>query len=194
MAYKTSKKRVFKKLTPERLANAALVYLGRYAASEASLRRVLENKIKRAALCDKDFAADHESQQKLYESIDQIVAHHIKNGIINDREFAAMKVASMQRSGKSSRRIAQNLAQKGIDSSLIEDALAPEEGDDPAEMELKAARAHARKRRLGPYRKGGASDDPKIKSKEVASLARAGFSFDVAKQVLGELPEDIFSD
>jgi SOS response regulatory protein OraA/RecX len=58
-------RRTFKKPTPERLANAALYYLSRYAASEASLRRVLENRVRRAAMRDEAFAADREAQAAL---------------------------------------------------------------------------------------------------------------------------------
>lgn len=194
--YKSPKERVFKKPTATRLANQALFYLGRYAASEASLRRVLQNKIRRAAMQDQDFAADHQAQAALHEVIEGIVAKHIKSGIINDKEYAAMKVASLRRSGKSARRIMHSLTQKGIAAELIEDALAPEEGEDSAQIELAAACSHAKRRRLGPYRKESvnirsAADEIKLKNKEVASMARAGFTYDVAKQVLGVLPEDI---
>ncbi|MGE0109141.1 MAG: regulatory protein RecX [Bdellovibrionales bacterium] len=185
MPYKT-KKRIYKKPTKERLHNAALFYLERYAASEESLRRVLKNKIRRAAMQDKDFAEDHETQALLHQEIELIIETHRKNGIINDKDFAAMKVASMRRAGKSARRITQSLAQKGIAVPLIETALTPEEGEDESEIELTAARSYARRRRLGPYRKEGVPDDPKLQQREVASLARAGFSFDVIKVVLGE--------
>jgi len=49
--------------------------------------------------------------------------------------------------------------------------------------ELEAARAYARKRRLGAYR--SPEKRAEYRQKDLASLARQGFSFDIAKQALG---------
>ncbi len=184
-------RRKLKKPTPERLANVALHYLSRYAASEASLRRVLENRVRRAAMRDEAFAADKQAQAALAEAIENIVEKHKRAGSLNDKAYAETKVASLRRAGRSARRIAQQLAQKGVKADLIKAALAPEDGTDSQEVELKAARALARRRGLGPYRKGGASADRAVIAKEVAALARAGFSFDTIKDVLGAGPEDV---
>lgn len=184
-------RRIFKKPTAERLTNAALYYLSRYAASEASLRRVLQNKIRRASMRDPAFAADKEAHNVLFAAIEKIVEGHKKSGVLNDAAYAEMKVGSLRRSGKSARRITQSLAQKGVAPAHIEAALAPEEGEEAETLELKAATALAKKKSLGPFRKGGATDDMKIKTKEVAAMARAGFSFDVIKKILGAGPEDL---
>lgn len=184
-------RRKTKKPTPERLANVALHYLSRYAASEASLRRVLENRVRRAVMADETFAADAEAQASLAQGIDKIIETHKRTGVLNDQAFAEMKVSSLRRAGRSARRITQQLAQKGVKGEVIEAALEPEEGVDAQEAELKAAQAYARRRGLGPFRKGGPSEDRAIKAKEIASMARAGFSFDTAKKILGAGPEDL---
>lgn len=183
-------RRKAKRPTPERLANAALYYLGRYAASEASLRRVLQGKIKRYAMTDPAFAADDAARAALTEAIEGIVEKHRNLGVLNDAAYAEMKVGSMRRAGKSARRIGQSLAQKGVKAGLVGRALEAHE-EENGEAELRAALALARKRGLGPYRRGGASEDPKQRAKEIATLARAGFSFDIAKKVLGFGPEDL---
>ncbi len=194
MSFSHTKKRTFSKPTAGKLANVALFYLSRYAASEVSLRRVLCNKIRRAAMMDKDFSADKETQKILSEEIEIIIAKHKKSGVINDTSYAEMKVASLRRSGKSARYIMQFLRQKGVDADLIEQALVPQEDEDPQDIEKAAAVKLARRRRLGPFRKEGVKDDPKLRSKEFATLVRAGFSFDVAKKVLGAEPEDFFDE
>ena len=194
MSFSRTKNCTFSKPTPTRLANAALFYLSRYAASEASLRRVLNNKIRRASMMDKDFADDKESKKNLFEEIEIIIAKHKKTGAINDKSYAEMKVASLRRSGKSARYITQSLRQKGVDSDLIERALVPEEDENPQDVERAAAVKLARRRRLGPFRKAGVGDDPKLRTKEFATLVRAGFSFDVAKKVLGAEPEEFFDE
>jgi len=182
-------RRAYRKPTPERLANAALYYLSRYAASEGSLRRVLENKLRRAAMQDADFAADSEAQAALKQAIEAIIETHKRTGVLNDAAYAEMKVHSLRRAGRSARVITQKLSQKGVKADLIDRALIPEDGSDSAHAELRAAQAFAKRRALGPYRKPSmtvleAQAETKRKIKEVTTLARAGFSFDVAKKVL----------
>ena len=60
-----------------------------------------------------------------------------------------------------------------------------QEEDDEGDPELEAARAYARRRRLGPWRTKP-DDSWERRQKELASMARAGFSFGVAKQALEE--------
>lgn len=179
-----------KRPTPESLANAALFYLGRYAASEAGLRRVLDGKIRRYASADPTFAGDSAAQESLRAAIDGIVEKHKKLGVINDKAFAEMKVGSLRRAGKSARRIGQSLSQKGVKGDLIEGALAAHEQDNE-DSEMRAAVALARRRGLGPYRRGEPTQDPKEQAREIAIFARAGFSFATAKKLLGFGPEDL---
>ncbi|MDX9688948.1 MAG: regulatory protein RecX [Proteobacteria bacterium] len=192
MAVSSSKPRTrkYRKPTPERLANIALYYLSRYAASEASLRRVLENRIRRAAMADEFFAADKEAHQALRQAIDRIVETHKTSGAINDAAFAETKVRSLRRAGGSARKITEKLRQKGVSAQHIEKALVEDEAGDPAELEAEAATAFARKRRLGPYRsvsKEQGLDEAglrSLKAKEFAAMMRAGFAYDVAASVL----------
>ena len=193
----SSRRRPYRKPTPERLENIAVYYLSRYAASEESLRRVLENRLRRAKIQDEAFAADHEAQATLRCAIDKIIEKHKNLGALDDAAFAAMKVRSLRRSGSSARRIALYLSQKGVKKDDIASALSSneDEGGDSAEQEEEAARAFARRRGLGPYRKAGqgardAQAEAKVRAKEIASLARAGYSYDTAKRVLGAQEEE----
>lgn len=174
--------------TPDHLANVALYYLSRYAASEASLRRVLENRLRRAAMAHPDFGADHPAQESLRRSIDKIVAQHKKSGAINDEAFASMKVHNLRRAGKSSRRIAQQLHAKGIAPATVESALRPDDDATPQEADLAAAQAFAKRKGLGHYRRpstGTQKHTPEeLKRKDAATLARAGFGFDIIRIVL----------
>ena len=176
--------------TPQSLANVALHYLGRYAASEASLRRVLENRLRRAAMQRPEFAADAERQAMLRGVIEQLVETHKKTGVINDAAFAETKVNSLRRQGRSRRTIQQKLGSKGIRGAIVTAALEQNaEGAAPEEVELAAALAWARRRKLGAFRREPA--DPDRQRKDFAALARAGFSSDIARRVLkAEAPED----
>lgn len=193
---KTSAPRKFKKPTPTRLANIALHYLSRYAASEASLRRVLENRVRRAKMRDEDFAADHEAHEKLKESINQIVEKHVASGVIDDKAYAQMKVRSLRRSGGSARKISMKLQQKGIKPKLVDEALENVLEEDPTQTEENAALAFAKRRRLGAFRsklsleRMSEEKKAKLKEKDYATMARAGFSFDIIRDVLGKQDED----
>lgn len=184
-------RRRFRKPTPERLANAALYYLSRYAASEASLRRVLENKLRRAAMQDEVFGQDHEAQAVLRQAIDKIIETYRTSGVLNDAAYAEMKVHSLRRAGRSSRIITQKLSQKGVKEEHITRALDADGEGDVREDDLQAAISFAKKKRLGCYRQASlgtqinAQNEAKYRQKDIATLARAGFPFDLIKQVLG---------
>lgn len=174
--------------TPQSLANIALHYLARYAASEASLRRMLENRLRRAGMSHPDFAADHAHQAELRTAIEQLIFQHRKTGALNDAAFAEMKVGSLRRAGRSRRVIAQKLAVKGIEKNVIAKALEPEDGKVAADDELQAAMRLAQRRRLGRFRTTStATPHPDQHRKDIATMARAGFSFDIIKQVLGNV-------
>ena len=172
----------FKIPTPQSLANIALHYLARYAASEAGLRRVLDNRIRRAAMSHPDFAADQERQSALRQEIESIIAKHRTTGAVNDAAFAEMKVNSLRRSGRSRTMITQKLKHKGLADTVIDQALQPEADQDAQTVELQAALRLAKRRRLGPFRNTPA--DANQQRKDVAAMARAGFTFDIITRAL----------
>jgi regulatory protein len=180
--------------TPESLARAAFSYLGRYAASESSLRRALHNRLRRAALAHPAFAQDAEKQAALRDVIEKIIEKHRMSGVLNDAAYAETKVNSLRRAGRSRRFIEFTLSRKGVHADLTHNALTETDGDggDPAEAEMKAARAFARRRKLGPFRAG--TSDENRRRKDLATLARAGFSLDVAKKALSAVFDEYLED
>jgi len=188
-----TRSRGFKIPNARHLEKVAGHYLTRYAASEFSLRRVLDNRLRRAAQRIPEFANDAALQTSLRAVIGTIIERYKKSGILNDVAFTEMKTASLRRAGRSARAIKAKLGQKGIETRLIDRALtATIDGLEPEEAELKAALALARRRRLGPYRKKESGPDQG--RKDLATLARAGFSFAVAKQVLGPAVADLIDE
>ena len=176
-------RRRLKPPTPERLANIALYYLGRYAASEASLRRVLENRLRRAVMQDPALAEDDQKMASLREAITHIIEKHRRTGVLNDAAYAEMKTRSLRRAGGSRRVIEEKLKMKGIRVEQTARALAAtdeENGTDDGEQA--AALAFARKKRLGVF--SPKPDDPDRRRKNIAAMARAGFSSAVAFNAL----------
>ena len=92
--------------------------------------------------------------------------------------FAATRAQSLSRAGKSRRGIAAHLAARGVAASVAQPALP----DDP-DVELAAAIALARRRRVGPF--GATPLDPVQRARALGSFARAGFSQDMALRALG---------
>ena len=163
-------------LTKAYLERAALHYLERYASSVEGLRRVLMRRVDKAARedrCDPDEAAPW---------VDEVVARYAASGIVDDRSFAEGKAASLRRRGESARRIMMKLREKGVDGDLIGTVLEEHDGEDGHAAEIAAACRFARRRRLGPMR--APEDREERRDRDMAALARAGFSLDIARRVL----------
>lgn len=157
-----------------------MAYLERYASSSENLRRILERKIQRRC------RERGEDPATFLPLIDETLRKLATSGILDDVRYAEGRVATLRRRGGSTRAIAAKLASKGVGAEVARDAIAGHEGDD-----VEAALALARRRRLGPHR---IRDREAHREKDLASLARAGFSLRVARAVVdgesdGEAPE-----
>ncbi len=164
-------------ITDSVLEKSALYYLERYAASSAQLRQVLLRRIMRA----ERLGVGRPETEAARRHVETLVARFLAAGILDDRRFAETQAQSLQRRGTSRRRIRQRLAAKGIDRDFVDDALETIEPEGET-SELAAACVLARRRRLGPYRAAAKRGD--FRQKDLATLARAGFSLSVARQVL----------
>jgi regulatory protein len=163
-------------LTAATLENAAVHYLSRFASSSGNLRRVLMRKVARAARDGEEGQAEAGAHL-----VDALIARYLEKGLLNDRAYAAQAASSLARRGASRFSITGKLAQKGVDSGLVREAVAALEAEDGA-SEIAAACALVRRRRLGPYRAPGKRAE--FRDKDLASLARAGFRLDLARRVL----------
>lgn len=148
-----------KKITPQRLKNIALYYLDRFDASSEKLKSVLMRRVQKAVM------AGDEVSPEAHGWIDEIVQDMQRLGYVNDHRFCENKVRQYLNAGKSNRYIMSKLCEAGIDSDVICSFLPDDE--------LEQAQIFVRKKRLGgDYQK------------DLAKLARAGFSYDIAQKVL----------
>ena len=162
-----------RRITPDYLERAALFYLQRYSSSSGNLKSVLQRKVWRAA---RETEIDQEEANGW---IDDVVAKIVRAGLLDDRRYAETRVLSLRRSGESARSIRMKLAAKGVEGDLVERAL---QQDEPENDELTAAIAYARKRRLGPFHKAGKREERQ--DKDLAALARRGFSYETCRLVI----------
>lgn len=163
-----------RKISPRYLENAALYYLKRYSATVAQLRRVLLRKV------DRSLREHGGERAEAAGWIEALLQKLVRNGLVNDQAYAEAKAHSLRAGGRSARVIAQKLLLKGVASELVQEqlAVATEEVS-----EEDAARIWAKKKRLGPFRRTP-DERAERRERDLAALARAGFSFGIARKII----------
>jgi len=174
-------------VSPAWLQRVALYYLERYSASTEMLRRTLARRVdKRARLRGED-------PSSFADMIAATVARAVSAGLVDDARFADARLATLRRRGTSSRGAAAKLAAKGVPRDVVEATMRAEREAIPeaeaADIELQAARAYAKRRRLGTHRR---SDTRALhRDRDLGALARAGFSYDLARRVIDADPDEV---
>ena len=156
------------------LEGAALRYLERFDCSVSRLRKVLSERIAKAACAGVAEAAAAPA------IVEELLERYQSSGLVNDERFAKNFAARQRDRGASRRMIEMKLRARGITSEVVEQLLPRNES---AQGELEAAQAFAKRRRLGPHRKPETRDE--YRRKDLMAMARAGFSYDTASRVVG---------
>ena len=151
------------------LKKYAFSYLSKYNTSKKNLDRILHSKVRRMNLEKKD-------KFILHSSIASIITDLEINKLIDDKNFTQSKIHSLSLQGKSKISIISYLVQKGIEKNLIEESFENLELKNP-NWEKESAKIFARKKRLGI--KYSANFE-----KDLAKMARAGFSYNLSKKIL----------
>ena len=156
----------------KRLMNKAVHYLGQYQASRAKLRVILQRFAKRKI--------DSDDDQAIAKAIEEVISLMADYGYVDDEALAASKTRQGVLSGQSSRQLTAKLKQMGVNDDVTEQALKARQ-DDWHDPEWAAILIAARKKRLGPF---GPEVDFEGQQKQMAKLARAGFSLDLIRKCL----------
>jgi len=147
-------------ITYARLKNIALFYLERYDTSSYKLQTVLQRRIQKNILQGDQIPKDTSDW------IQQIISECIQLGYINDSRYAENQARHLSEQGKSARFIQQKLSTEGIPAQVIQTVL-------HHQTDYERAKIFSHKKHLG-------SDY----QKDMAKLARAGFSYEIAKKIL----------
>ena len=182
---RSKRNRLPARATPASLDAAAARYVSRYAASTDRLRRVLLRRIDRSA---RAHGTDPEAGR---EHAEKIITRYIAAGILDDDAYALGRARTLRRRAASRRMIAADLATRNLGSERISETLArldreEQEPGTEADAELEAARRYVQRKRLGPHRPAGQREERR--QRDLAALARRGFSIDVARRALEEDP------
>lgn len=163
-------------VTREELDEAALKYLDRFDVTVVGIRRMMQRYLTRARAKERDVSRGADL-------VDELIARYVESGIVSDQRFAANMAAGLRRRGTSQRGVVHKLRARGVNGDVAKEALAGVDGESAQNAELEAARALVRRRKLGPFRKDPDERELK-KQRDMGVLARAGFSFDVARRAL----------
>ena len=153
----------------KKLLKYAVDYLSKYDSSKNNLVNVLKRKILRLNV--KNF-----EKKKLIDIIESIVLKLEKNKFIDDDRYSTTKILSLSNAGKSKNFIFNYLIKKGIDKFQINENFNSIDQDNN-NWELESAKVFVKKKKL--------LEKNKSYEKNLAKMARAGFSYDICKKILG---------
>jgi len=177
-----------KKVTAAYLERAALHYLGRFSSSEKNLADVLERKVRRR---NENYAPATEEQRGW---ISDVVVKCVGYDYVDDLRYATQRAEILLRRGKPVRMIKQDLRHKGISAEISAEVLGLLEGEEPDAVDRKAAAAYIKRRRFGSFRRVTALNGDQLAAKlkkELASMARAGFAYNLSSDMLERSMDEI---
>ena len=153
----------------KKLLKYAIDYLSKYDSSKNNLISVLKRKILRLKITNLE-------KSKLIDLIESIIIKLEKNKFIDDDRYSSTKILSLSNSGKSKNFIFNYLIKKGVNKSQIQNNLNLVQKDND-NWELNSAKIFAKKKKL--------LEKNQSYEKNLAKMARAGFSYDICKKILG---------
>ena len=152
----------------EKLLKYAIYYLSKYSSSKKNLEYILKKKIRR-------ISDEKKIRFQLYKEIKIIIDKLEQLKLINDTIYAESKINALLNQVKSKNYIKQYLIRKGINSELADTHIYLIY-ENNLDLEKENALKFAKKRNL--------LNDNKDYEKKLAKMARAGFSYEVSKEIL----------
>ena len=152
----------------DKLLKYAIYYLSKYSSSKKNLEFILKKKIRRLSY-------EKKIRFQLYKQIEPIIEKLENLNLINDQLFVESKIQTLQYQAKSKNYIKQYLLKKGINKELIDEQVFIFYKNNK-NLEKENAFKFAKKRNL--------LDNDNDYQKKLSKMARAGFSYDIAKEIL----------
>lgn len=183
-----SKPKIPRKISERYLHNAGLAYLQRFATSSAHFKTVMMRKIDKS--CRHHTDQDHDLCEEM---LDKLIVKFQALELLNDAAYIRGTVTSSRRKGLSSMKIKQKLMLKGVQTNDIESAIQTHddlEYESDEEGDVLAAVTFIRRKKFGAFD----IEQKKEFEKCLATMARAGFQYNVASKVLKMSMEDLEAD
>ena len=152
----------------EKLLKYAIYYLSKYSSSKKNLEYILKKKIRR-------ITDEKKIRFQLYKEIKFIINKLEQLKLINDSIYAESKINALLNQVKSKNYIRQYLIRKGISSELANKQISIfyEKNQN---LEKESALKFAKKKNL--------LNDHIAYEKKLSKMARAGFSYEISKEIL----------
>lgn len=157
-------------LTPAKLDELALSYVGRFATTRSRLASYLSRKLR-----ERGWDGSEEPD------VGAVAERLAALGYIDDAGFAMARSRSLASRGLGARRLEQSLRADGIGETDAAAARAHAERE-----AVESALRFAQRRRLGPF--GAGETDPRARERALAAMVRAGHGFALARAILDQPP------
>ena len=167
--------------TIDEIRNFAYSYIEKYSPSKQQLRTYLFKKVIRKN--QKIF-----NKKEIFNLIDSIILTLEEQKFISDEYYSDAKSKAYLRRGYSLNKIRYNLIKKGINEKYVKSSISKIQQNE-TDPDFFSAIKMCKKRRIGASREE--SNRPLFYKKDIAILARSGFSYDISKKVL-DLPKNEF--
>ncbi len=171
------------------LWNYSLNYLARYEVSAAKLRR---------KLYERQEKFPYEIEDENYKaSVESVIDKLISLNLLSDIRYGSSRFRQLINRGKSLTYIRQDLRQNGIDADIIDNIIEEQQKQYDEDSNIIAAINYMRRRRLGAFGNALNEDNQdkeaayKAKQKQVAAMARQGFSYDLITQLLAKTRDEL---
>tara|TARA_B100001063_G_C16652564_1_gene496749 strand:+ start:331 stop:804 length:474 start_codon:yes stop_codon:yes gene_type:complete len=152
----------------DKLLKYAVYYLSKYSSSKKHLEYILKKKIRR-------LTEEKKIRYELYQEIKNITYKLEHQKLLNDSLFIESKINSLVTQAKSKNYIKQYLIRKGVENKLADQQISTFYNKN-INLEKDNALKFAKKRNL--------LNDNNDFEKKLSKMARAGFSYEIAKEIL----------
>tara|TARA_Y100000590_G_scaffold387575_1_gene461251 strand:- start:73 stop:633 length:561 start_codon:yes stop_codon:yes gene_type:complete len=167
--------------TIDEIRNFAYKYIEKYSPSKQQLRIYLFKKflLKKQKISNK---------KELFSLIDTVISSLEDQKLLSDKLYSQSKAKTFLKRGYSLNKIRYSLIKKGIDEKYVKASISKikENETDP---DFFSAIKICKKRRIGPSREE--NNRSLFYKKDIAVLARSGFSYEISKKIL-EIPKEEF--
>ena len=167
--------------TIDEIRNFSYSYLGKYSPSKQQLRTYLFKK-----LIKKNYKIS--SKREIFNLIDSVITSLVVQKFLSDKYYSDTKSKAFLKRGYSLNKIRYSLIKQGIDEKYIKDSISKIK-EKESEPDFFSAIKICKKRRIGPNREE--NNRSLFYKKDIAILARSGFSYEISKKVL-EIPKEEF--
>ena len=152
----------------DKLLKYAVYYLSKYSSSKKNLEYILKKKIRR-------LSNEKKIRYELYKEVKNTIQKLEKLNLINDKLFTESKIQYFINQAKSKNFIKQYLIRKGVSNNLI---------DLQISIFYKNNKNIERENAIKFARKKNLLNNKVDYEKKLAKMARAGFSYGIARDIL----------